>query len=50
MGSILLFYSKGDQASDLWQQLELVSELQSNLQDTVDWSRKWFVYFNGGKT
>ena len=50
MGSILLFYSKCDQASDLWQQLELVSELQSNLQDTVDWSRKWFVYFNGGKT
>ena len=30
------FYSKCDQASDLWQQLELASELESNLQDTVD--------------
>ena len=29
-------YSKCDQASDLWQQLELVSELQSDLRDTVD--------------
>ena len=27
-------YCKCDQASDLWQQLELVSELESNLQDT----------------
>ena len=25
------FYSKCDQASDLWQQLELVSELESDL-------------------
>ena len=28
------FYSKCDQASDLWQQLELASELESDLQDT----------------
>ena len=27
-------YSKCDQASDLWQQLELASELGSNLRDT----------------
>ena len=27
-------YSKCDQASDLWQQLELASELESDLQDT----------------
>ena len=27
------FYSKCDQASDLWQQLELASELESDLQD-----------------
>ena len=27
-------YSKCDQASDLWQQLELASELDSYLQDT----------------
>ena len=30
-------YSKCDQASDLWQQLELAFELESDLQDTVDW-------------
>ena len=36
-------YSKCDQASDLWQQLELASELESDLQDTMDWSRKWFL-------
>ena len=29
-------YSKCDQTSDLWQQLELASELESVLQDTVD--------------
>ena len=26
--------------SDMWQQLDLASELKSDLQDTVDWSRK----------
>ena len=43
-------YSRCDQASDLWQQLELASELESDLQDTVDWGRKWLVDFNAGKT
>ena len=43
-------YSKCDQASDLWQQLELASELESDLRDTVDWGRKWLVDFNSGKT
>ena len=43
-------YSKCDQASDLWQQLELASELESDLRDTVDWGRKWLVNFNVGKT
>ena len=33
-------YSKCDQTSDLWQHLELTSELESDLQDTVDWGRK----------
>ena len=42
--------SKYDQASDLWQQLELASELESDLRDTVDWGRKWLVDFNSGKT
>ena len=44
------FHSKCNQASDLWQQLELASELESDLRDTVDWGRKWLVDFNAGKT
>ena len=40
------FYSKWDQASDLWQQLDLASELESYLWDTVNWSRKWLVDLN----
>ena len=43
-------YSKCGLASDLWQQLELASELESDLRDTVDWGRKWLVDFNAGKT
>ena len=43
-------YSKYDQASDLWQQLELASELGSDLRDAVDWGKKWLVDFNAGKT
>ena len=42
-------YSKCDQASDLWQQLELASELESDLRDIVEWGRKWLVDFNAGK-
>ena len=36
-------YSKCDQTSDLWQQLELASELESDLRDNVTWGRKWLV-------
>ena len=43
-------FSKCDQESDLWQQLELVSELESDQQDTVDWGKKWLVDFNAWKT
>ena len=43
-------YSKCDRASDLWQQLELASELESDLRDMVDWGKKWLVDFNAGKT
>ena len=43
-------YSNCDQASDLWQQLELASEIESDLRDTMDWGRKWLVDFNAGKT
>ena len=42
-------YSKCDWASDQWKQLELASELESDLQDTVDWGKKWLVDFNAGK-
>ena len=43
-------YFKCDRVSDLWQQLELASELESDLRDTVDWGKKWLVDFNAGKT
>ena len=43
-------YSKCDQSSDLWQQLELASKLESDLLDTVDWDKKWLIDFNAGKT
>ena len=43
-------YSKCDEASDLWQQVELASELESDLQRTVYWGKKWLVDFNAGKT
>ena len=43
-------YFKCDQASDLWQQLELASELESDLQGTVDWGKKWLSDFSAGKT
>ena len=43
-------YSKCDQGSDLWEQLELACELESDLRDIVDWCRKWLVDFNAGKT
>ena len=30
--------------------LELACELESDLQDTVGWGRKWLVDFNAGKS
>ena len=44
------FYSKWNQASDLWQQLELASEIESDLRDTVDWGKTWLDDFNAGKS
>ena len=41
---------KFDQTSDLWQKLELASELESDLQDTLDWGRKQLVHFNARKS
>ena len=46
----ITLYSKCDQASDLWQQLGLASELESHLRSTGDWSRKWLLDFNAEKT
>ena len=43
-------YFRCDRASDLWQQLELASELESDLRDIVDWGKKWLVDFSAGKT
>ena len=43
-------HSKCDQVSNLWQQLELASEHESDLRDTVDWGKKWLFDFNTGKT
>ena len=47
---MILLSCKCDQASDMRQHLELASELESDLQDTVDRGRKWLVYFKAGKT
>ena len=38
-----------DQTSDLWQQLELASELESDLRDNMEWGRTWLADFNVGK-
>ena len=43
-------YCKCDQTSNLLQQLEFASELESDLRDTVNWGKKWLVDFNTGKT
>ena len=34
-------YSNCDQSSGLWQQLELASEVESDLRDTVNWGKKY---------
>ena len=41
---------KCDQVCDQQQQLELASELESDLRATVDYGRKWLVDSNAGKT
>ena len=46
----ITLYSKCHQASDLWQQVELASELEADLQDTVNWDRNWVVDFNAGNS
>ena len=41
-------YSKCDQPSDMWQQLQLASELESDLREIVNCCRKWLVDFSAG--
>ena len=43
-------FAKCDQASDLWQLLELASNFESDLRDAVNWGRTWLLDFNAGKT
>ena len=45
---ILLCYLKCDQTSDLWQQLELASEQESDLLGIAEWVRKWLVHISAG--
>ena len=35
-----------DQTSDLWKQLDMAFELESDLRETVDLGRKWLVDFS----
>ena len=37
--------AKFDLPPVLWQQLELASELNSDLRDLVNWGKKWLVDF-----
>ena len=43
-------YSNWGGAPDLWQQLKLASELESDLRNNDNWARKWLVDFNAVKT
>ena len=49
---LMWYYSlvEVDQVSDLWQELELAFELESDLWDIADWTRKWLVDFSAWKT
>ena len=50
LSMLMILLSMCDQTPDLWQQLELASEFESDLQATLDWGKKWLVDFNAGKT
>ena len=43
-------YSKSDQATDLWKQLEMATGLEYGLRDTMDLGRNWIVDLNARKT
>ena len=46
----MIAFTKFEQASYLCQELELDSELEFDLRDTIDWGRMWLVCFSAGKT
>ena len=52
MLSVILLISviSFDQASNLWQQLELASKLESDVGDPVGWGRQWLVDFRAVNT
>ena len=50
MLSVILLSMLADDTTDLWQQLELASELEFDLRETVGWGRKWLVDFNARNT
>ena len=50
LSMLMILHANCEQVSDLRQQPWLVSELESDLRDTVDWGRKQFADFNAGKT
>ena len=37
LSMLMMLFSTCDQASDLWQQLDLASEFESDIRDTLDW-------------
>ena len=45
-----ILYSKCDQISDLWPQIGLTFELESELRDTVEWRKKGLADFYAMKT
>ena len=36
-------YTGCDKASDMWKQVEMSSDLESDLRDTVEWGNRWLV-------
>ena len=43
-------YSGCEKASDMWRQVEMSLDLESDHRDSVEWGSRWLVSFNAGKT
>ena len=46
---IILHFTEYDRASNLWQELELASNFESDQRASVNWQRKWLLHFTAGK-